>query len=65
MTVFGDFFFLLQRQLMEQKMRQKRQTPGMIQASDVTSASLVKNRAMRATSARSGRERELYGELIG
>ncbi|XP_075234466.1 tub domain-containing protein ktub isoform X2 [Lycorma delicatula] len=50
-----------QRQLMEQKMRQKRQTPGMIQASDVTSASLVKNRALRATSARNGRERELCG----
>ncbi|XP_039295421.1 protein king tubby [Nilaparvata lugens] len=51
-----------QRQLMEQKMRQKRQTPGMIQASDVTSAALVKNRAMRATSASRGRE--LYGQYL-
>lgn len=53
---------MLQRQLMEQKMRQKRQMAGMMQASDVASAALVKARAMRASSANKGRE--LHGKVF-
>ncbi|XP_046665387.1 protein king tubby isoform X1 [Homalodisca vitripennis] len=48
-----------QRQLMEQKMRQKRQMAGMMQASDVASNALVKGRAVRGSSA--GVRRELHG----
>lgn len=46
------FYYILQRQLMEQKMRQKRQTTGMIQASDLRS----KSAKMRTSSGR-----ELHG----
>ncbi|PSN38975.1 Protein king tubby [Blattella germanica] len=51
-----------QRQIMEQKMRQKRQTPGMVQASDVRSVSAKGQNGLqsRATSA-STRGRELHG----
>ncbi|XP_073998826.1 tub domain-containing protein ktub isoform X1 [Rhodnius prolixus] len=48
-----------QRQLLEQKMKQKRQHFGMIHASDLTSASLVKSRGTHPSSA--SRERELHG----
>lgn len=45
---------VLQRQLMEQKMKQKRQSAGMIQASDIRSAS-AKNRTSNPN------KRELHG----
>ncbi|XP_014260295.1 protein king tubby [Cimex lectularius] len=48
-----------QRQLLEQKMRQKRQLFGTVHASDITSASLVKARSMNPSSA--SRDRELHG----
>lgn len=41
-------------------MRQKRQMTGMMQASDASSAALVKARAQRSTSASKG-GRELHG----
>lgn len=44
---------------MEQKMRQKRQMAGMVQASDVASSTLVKGRVVRSSSA--GVRRELHG----
>uniref|UniRef100_A0A1B6CV84 Tubby-like protein n=1 Tax=Clastoptera arizonana TaxID=38151 RepID=A0A1B6CV84_9HEMI len=47
-----------QRQLMEQKMRQKRQMTGMMQASDATGLALIKARSQR--SAKGGRELHGY-----
>ncbi|XP_063236383.1 protein king tubby [Bacillus rossius redtenbacheri] len=51
-----------QRQLMEQKMRQKRQTSGMVQASDVRSASAKSRNGFRPQAASAqARPRELHG----
>ncbi|XP_067000524.1 protein king tubby isoform X2 [Anabrus simplex] len=55
-----------QRQLMEQKMRQKRQTPGMVQASDVRAPSAKGQNGLQIRNSASVRSRELhdmYGQM--
>ncbi|GLH04872.1 Protein king tubby [Gryllus bimaculatus] len=50
-----------QRQLMEQKMRQKRQTPAMVQASDIRIPSAKGQNSMHMRNSASSKGRELHG----